>query len=141
MALHIMSEMGEMAARKAAQKSDPQAKAACAKVKACAKGKASAKAAPKTGRKALTAPKAAPKTAHPPKAPAQKANKRQRWSEHLADEVSRMTLRVRLADGTSKGFRYVSIEDRPRALKEATAFLDLKKAEREAAEREAADDN
>ena len=88
--------------------------------------------------KALPPPKAAPKTAHTRKAPAEKATKRARGEERLQDEVSRMTLRVRLTDGSSKGFKYDSIDDMARAQEEATAFLNMKKAEREAAERGAA---
>ena len=51
----------------------------------------------------------------------------------IQDEATRMTYRVRLTDGSSTGFKYASLEDKPRALEDATAFLSGKQAEREAA--------
>ena len=79
--------------------------------------------------KALPAPKAAT-------APADKG-KRVR-EEFLQEQWTRMNIRVRLTDGRSKGFKYASLADKPRAVEDATAFMDMKRADREAAEREAA---
>ena len=128
LALQIMSEMGKMDVARKSAKAD-QGSAAVAKGNT--KGKAKAKQAPETAKKAPPATKATPSSGP-------KGAKRSRGKDEFQDEATRMTVRVRLVDGSSKGFRYSSIEDKPRAIEEATAFLNLKKAEREAAEREAA---
>ena len=89
-------------------------------------------APPKPAKAGRKAPAAAAKRKAPPAA-APKAFKRSREEELLQDEVTRMTYRVRLTDGSSKGFKYSSIDEKPRVKEQAVAFLLAQKAEREAA--------
>ena len=80
--------------------------------------------------KGETPTKVAPNRKAAAKPEAKKDFKRKRSSELLQDETTRMTFRARLVDGSSKGFKYTSLEDMPRARAEAEAFMQTQKEAR-----------
>ena len=90
-----------------------------AKGKANAKGKAKAKGKGKgTGRSNALVPSPAE-----PAATSQKTMKRCLAASKVEDEPSRKTFRVRLQNGTSKGFPYSGPESRAKALQAAETYM------------------
>ena len=96
-----------------------------AKAKAQAKATAKTRATPKAARgkaKPKAKPKAIKDRASAPEPAAAKApGKRNRAG--IQDESTRQTMRARLTDGTSKGFKYTDDADRARARTKAEEFI------------------